>query len=57
MQFETNQSIPELLFEAGAIAFEFKGRQVLPYEEEYHNENFAAADSIFLVPTFIEAMS
>jgi len=57
MQSETNQSIPELLFETGAIGFEFKGRAVLPYEEGYHNENFGAADSIFLVPAFIEAMS
>jgi len=57
MQFETNQSIPKLLFETGAIAFEFKGQVILPYEEGYHNENFGAASSIFLVPTFIEAMS
>ncbi len=57
MQFETNQSIPKLLFETGAIAFEFKGRVILPYEEGYDNENFEAATSIFVVPTFIEAIS
>jgi hypothetical protein len=34
LQFETHQSIPELLFKTGAIAFEFKGRPVLPYEED-----------------------
>lgn len=56
MQLETAQTLPELLFEIGAIALEADGRIILPYEEGYDTEHFERASRVLLVPTFVEAI-
>ena len=56
MQHENSQTLPELLFETGAIALESKGTLILPYEEGYQPGNLEAADYILLTPALAGAL-
>ena len=57
MQMQTHHALPALLFEVGAIAMQYKGTLILPYEEGYDTENFEEAESVELVPALLDAMS
>jgi hypothetical protein len=57
MQLETSATLPDLLFKAGALVFESNQHDVLPYQEDYDERQFARADHIGLVPLLIEAIS
>jgi hypothetical protein len=56
MQMETSETLPELLFEAGALALGAGDRLMLPYEEHYDNEHFEEADHLILVPALVGAI-
>jgi hypothetical protein len=56
MQLETSHTLPELLFETGALSLKLNGRLILPYEEGYDLEHFKSATSIQLAPALIQAI-
>jgi hypothetical protein len=57
MQLETSESLPDLFFKTGAIAFEAAGNLVLPYEKGYDPDTFRNASSIQLVPCLSMVMT
>jgi len=56
MQKESSDTLAQLLFEVGALAFRLNGKVILPYQEEYQQENFDFADKLFLTPALSSAV-
>ena len=57
MQLETAETLPELLFQIGALMLVVDSKPILPYEEAYDNENFEAATKVAFVPALREAVA
>lgn len=57
MQMETSETLPELLFQIGAVRLEVDSKPILPYEQDYDSENFRAATKISFVPALRDAIA
>jgi hypothetical protein len=57
MQRESSDSLPQTLFEVGALALRAKSRLILPYHPDYDQDAFEGADRFVLVPGLAAAVT